>query len=450
MEALNRYGGFGFFLVGLLGLQIYHQRFNKKGRSKKLKIIDDTPDRETAPPNLVHLLHYKKNYANLYEMISKIEKRIQLDEGQRGIREILLPEGELFHSAVDIFHAKHVAILTGFPCLLDYDPPTETDGPLGALAIAKALLLIGKKVTLLTDECNEEVLLACAAASNLYEYGLNDENFTLEAFPPVFTEKDDQRFGELYQSIDCLISIERAGPNHQKNYLTMRKRDMTHIIAPLEYLGLQTSPDGSSFILRQDIKTIGIGDGGNEVGMGKVYDKIIASKIMNGKDIACVVSANHLIISSVSNWGGYALAAAIGLVSLKHHLTHSSTETTPSPSPVIGGSSTANSIELSSHATATTATATVQEYKSFNIRKDLINTTINQFLPTNIEEINKCARIVSSGARDGISGKLEMMVDGMEIEKSLELLDEFRNLNNAASASSAASVSSSSLSVASK
>eukprot|EP01040_Poterioochromonas_malhamensis_P011662 gene11662-12727_t len=74
------------------------------------------------------------------------------------------------------------------------------------------------------------------------------------------------------------------------------------------------------------IKRVGSGqvlferDGGNEVGMGKVYDKIIASKIMNGKDIACVVSANHLIISSVSNWGGYALAAAIGLISLKDHL----------------------------------------------------------------------------------------------------------------------------------
>jgi hypothetical protein len=139
--------------------------------------------------------------------------------------------------------------------------------------------------------------------------------------------------------------------------------------------------------------------------MGKVYDKILASKILNAKEIACVVSANHLIIASVSNWGGYALAAAMGLITLKQSLQASNNNEASSPAAV---------------------THNVQEYKSFMVRKDLINETINKFLPTNKEEIDKCARIIGAGARDGISGKLEMMVDGMEIEKSLELMDEFR------------------------
>ena len=423
--------GFELFLASVSFWKMYQKRKMSTGKQAKVKPLSEElleslpppiPEKDKEIAAAISRLHRKRKYENLYDLVTKIEKRIQLDEGGRGIKDILLPEGELFHAAIDIVQSNCIAILTGFPCLLDYDPPTETDGPLGALALAKSLLILGKKVIVLTDECNEEVLLACSSASNLFEYGANEENFSLESFPPIFSEKDDQRFGEIYSSIDCLISIERAGPNSQQKYLTMRKRDMTPILAPLEYLSLQNAPDGSSFILRQDIKTIGIGDGGNEVGMGKVYDRVIASKnIPNSKEIACVVSCNHLIVSSVSNWGGYALAGAIGLISLKQSLASQSVDNEPS-----GGDN--NSPRSSSSATVVPLSHNVQEYRQFMVRKDFVNQTLSRFLPTNVEEINKCARIVGSGARDGVSGKLEMMVDGMEIEKSLELLDEFREL----------------------
>eukprot|EP00952_Eustigmatos_sp_NYUAD-ZCMA_P005446 23797-Eustigmatos_ZCMA.PRE.1 len=60
--------------------------------------------------------------------------------------------------------------------------------------------------------------------------------------------------------------------------------------------------------------SIGIGDGGNELGMGKVIDLIYESCIPDAERIGCVVPTNYLIVASVSNWGGYALAAAIALV----------------------------------------------------------------------------------------------------------------------------------------
>lgn len=50
-----------------------------------------------------------------------------------------------------------VAILTGFPCHIDHAPPTETDGPSGALAIARALLGLGKRVRLLIDEVRASI-----------------------------------------------------------------------------------------------------------------------------------------------------------------------------------------------------------------------------------------------------------------------------------------------------
>ena len=58
------------------------------------------------------------------------------------------------------------------------------------------------------------------------------------------------------------------------------------------------------------IATIGIGDGGNEIGMGKVRQRVI-DHIDHGPNIASSVATDHLITAGVSNWGGSALAAAL-------------------------------------------------------------------------------------------------------------------------------------------
>ena len=60
----------------------------------------------------------------------------------------------------------------------------------------------------------------------------------------------------------------------------------------------------------EKITTIGIGDGGNEIGMGKVQQKVI-EHIQNGRNIACAVATDHLVTAGVSNWGGSALVAAL-------------------------------------------------------------------------------------------------------------------------------------------
>lgn len=54
----------------------------------------------------------------------------------------------------------------------------------------------------------------------------------------------------------------------------------------------------------------GIGDGGNELGMGKVHDKI-KQNIPNGETIASKESADFIITCGVSNWGGYGLCFAL-------------------------------------------------------------------------------------------------------------------------------------------
>ena len=62
------------------------------------------------------------------------------------------------------------------------------------------------------------------------------------------------------------------------------------------------------------IATSSIGDGGNELGMGKVQEKV-AKFVRNGEVIACNVSSDYVINAGVSNWGGHALAVALYLLS---------------------------------------------------------------------------------------------------------------------------------------
>lgn len=60
--------------------------------------------------------------------------------------------------------------------------------------------------------------------------------------------------------------------------------------------------------------TIGIGDGGNELGMGKVYDKVVEG-VTYGKSIASSVSCDYLITCGVSNWGGFAVGVGLYVLS---------------------------------------------------------------------------------------------------------------------------------------
>ncbi len=58
-----------------------------------------------------------------------------------------------------------------------------------------------------------------------------------------------------------------------------------------------------------DTPSVGVGDGGNEIGLGNLEAHVPEVPTLVEK--ACVTTVDELVIASVSNWGGYGLVAAM-------------------------------------------------------------------------------------------------------------------------------------------
>jgi len=142
--------------------------------------------------------------------------------------------------------------------------------------------------------------------------------------------------------------VERCGRTRDGAYRDMRGNDISAFTAPIDALFLEP-PDGCL--------TLGIGDGGNEIGMGTLGEVI-------GRELTvepCAVPVDHLILSEVSNWGAYGLIRCL---------------------------------EAQSGVSC---------------------------LPKAREMAGFLESIVKKGARDGITGKQELSVDGHPIAKELEI-----------------------------
>ena len=60
--------------------------------------------------------------------------------------------------------------------------------------------------------------------------------------------------------------------------------------------------------------TIGIGDLGNEIGMGSLPRDLVAASVARGDQLWCTVVCDHPIVCGISNWAGSALLGAILLL----------------------------------------------------------------------------------------------------------------------------------------
>jgi hypothetical protein len=274
--------------------------------------------------------------------LTAMRELIQEDIGNRGLRTdphanlITACPHDLLAACRSIASAPRpsLCIVTGFYIPTAQPPTGETDGPLGALFLARALAPLGIGTLLVTDPFCEAAMRAGLAACGL------DRSVTLLTLPPPthawesFLREDWLPIVREVLHLTHLIALERAGPSHTPesilrqpggeaalpNFLaevpaeardrchTMRGRDITEHMAPAHLL-FEAVKQGAPAVT-----TIGIGDGGNELGMGKIPWEVIRRNIPGGGRVACRVPTDHLIVCGVSNWGAYGLAAGVRLL----------------------------------------------------------------------------------------------------------------------------------------
>ncbi|XP_076835343.1 D-glutamate cyclase, mitochondrial [Brachyhypopomus gauderio] len=249
-------------------------------------------------------LHYSLASETAVQKVRELEQLIQEDPGQRGIG-VLFLQDELLRACLSLSHASSVLITTGFPTHYMHDPPEETDGPPGAIAMAAMLQALDKKVVIVSDQRALELNL------HIMQDAVN--RGVIKSAVPVVSFQNGRPDSALHflchdgdpskPKFDHLMAVERSGRASDGNYYNMRGVNIKHLVDPIDDLFTTASAIPG-------ITTTGIGDGGNELGMGKVKHAVRAH-MPQGSLIACDVAADFAITAGVSNWGGYAVACSL-------------------------------------------------------------------------------------------------------------------------------------------
>lgn len=164
-----------------------------------------------------------------------------------------------------------VFIVTGFYEIVPH--VIETDGPPGALAVGRALEKINHKVVYVGDRHGVPFLEPEADDAEVVEF-------------PITTPEESHAFArsllDKYKP-SVVVAIERCSVTESGRYLNMPRQDIAAYNARTDYL-FEEHPD-----------TVGIGDGGNEIGMGKLKD--IITTVPNLPDEPALTATTHLVIT---------------------------------------------------------------------------------------------------------------------------------------------------------
>jgi hypothetical protein len=235
--------------------------------------------------------------------LEAIEALVCRDVGRKTQQLIDATRGGLAEAATSLATATRVGLITGFFVPRGDVAAPETDGPVGTALLAASLVACGVPARIAVDTpCVEAVRSAVRATGEdvtVDEIVLGDEG-GIEELAKVWRQ----------EALSHVVSIERCGRSADGRPRNMRGVDVSPWTLPLDALF-----EGG------DWAKLAVGDGGNEIGMGKLPPGLIAQHVPNGADIACVTSCDHLVVAGVSNWGAYGLMAALAVLRPDWHAT---------------------------------------------------------------------------------------------------------------------------------
>lgn len=229
-----------------------------------------------------------------------------------------------------------VLIATGWPDRPDINANiAETDGPPGAALMGMALHRAMEAVVIFLIEKNlipamqtvcaavgfkaippEELMAAAESKAPLHAAAIM-------GFPTEISRAEEVSVDLMNTfPVRAIVSIEKGGMNEKGVIHTSRGDDTTGPMAKVDILMRKGKERG--------ILTLGIGDGGNEIGMGVIAEEL-RDWLPFGKQCRCpcgsgivpVTKTDFLVPAAVSNWGAYGISAVMAVLEGKREVFHS-------------------------------------------------------------------------------------------------------------------------------
>lgn len=227
--------------------------------------------------------------------VAKAVEDLLVRRNPRGMKDLqpALAPGYVARAAKLMLEARgSILIATGFPVVGTF----ETDGPVGAIALYETFERLGQQPVLV---CGPPLSRTLATRFRVHEIRVGKPDCLDE-----YTADVQTALAHLQPSL--IIAIERPGLAKNGHYHNMRGEDISAGAARFD-----------TFIDLADCPSIGIGDGGNEIGMGNVYEHLAKLDI-----VPAATCVDELVIADVSNWAAHGLIAMLGYLRGEDLLAH--------------------------------------------------------------------------------------------------------------------------------
>ncbi|HTB42955.1 MAG TPA: glutamate cyclase domain-containing protein [Acetobacteraceae bacterium] len=206
-------------------------------------------------------------------------------------------------------------------------PKGESDGPPGAAALARILYRgLGAVPVFVCEACHVDPIVAASEAGGLmvrpFVQARDRRLGAALAAAPADQSKVNDWVASLYAEMKpkAVVCTERLGPGADGVIHTATA-------LPLQGPESQFDPciDISGVVDRanaEGIFSVGIGDHGNELGFGTIYDAVVRT-MPKGDRMATVTRTDIVVPAMMSNWGCYGIEACLAFLLKRPELMHS-------------------------------------------------------------------------------------------------------------------------------
>lgn len=261
-----------------------------------------------------------KNRGMPHGILGKLYQAARAHAGDRPIAMAIAETLQARCKAGDV-----VLVLTGAGYLPTM-PKGESDGPPGAVALARALHRgLGVVPIYVCEPNHADVICAASQAIGVSVRTLGhaiDQRMGagLVTCPPAQSGIADwtRRLLDDAKPV-AVIGTERLGPGRDGAVYAARGLPLSGPNAINE--GLIDISGVMVDAAKRGALTVGIGDHGNEIGFGAIRDAVVAA-MPHGEKLATVVGADLVLPAMCSNWGCYGIEACLAFLLQRPDLMH--------------------------------------------------------------------------------------------------------------------------------